>query len=205
MRQTVSVNTTLRHGSLSTGELDTSGKRKNLETASLGKYDLETEGFGNYSTVEFTTGVATVRAGVSDAVVPSQQSTSTNGSTIRSGNGHDRHKLHKPKQITKQIILNETRDIMRQLRYLRQLHGIMNEVIRIENFIAQEAHDHPGKDKNGRWMVSRHETICRHSCSNVETVISIMRPRVACAAHDLAVADTNYFNWRVTWNMQRKM
>ena len=80
----------------------------------------------------------------------------------------------------------------------------MNEEILIEDIIAKEAHDHPGRNKDGNWMVSGYETI-RQSCSNVETVISILRPRVACAAHDLAVADTNYFNWRVTWETQGKM
>ena len=183
-------------GSLSTVELDTPGKRKNLETASLGKYDLETDSFGNYSTVELTTVVATVNARVSDAVVPSRQSTSTNGSTIRSENGRDRNKLHK----SNQIILNATGDITRRLR---QLHWIMNEEIIIEDIIAKEAHDHPGKNKNGNWMVSGYETICRHSCFNVETVISILRPRVACAACDLAVADTNFFNWRMRWENKK--
>ena len=98
----------------------------------------------------------------------------------------------------KQITLTETKDIS------RQLHWIMNAEKKIEDIIAKEAHDHPGMNKDRNWMVSRHETICR-SCSYVETVISILRPRVACAAHDLAVADTNYFNWRVTWETQGKM
>ena len=182
-------------GSLSTVELDTPGKRKNLETASRGKYDLETDSFGNYSTVELTTVVTTVNARVLDAVVPSRQSTSTNGSTIRSENGRDRNKLYKSKQIT----LTETRDIT------RQLHWIMNAKITIEDIIAKEAHDHFGKDKNGSWMVSRYETICRHSCFNVETVISILRPRVACTAYDLAVADTNFFNWRTRWENERSI
>ena len=59
-------------GSLSTVELDTPGKRKNLDTDS----------FGNYSTVELTAVVAAINARVLDAVVPSRQSTSTNGSTF---------------------------------------------------------------------------------------------------------------------------
>ena len=157
-----------------------------LETG-LGPGDLEVDGLGNFSTVEWQTEVATENAGVLSAVVPSRQSTSTDGETNRSENGCDK---------SKQITLIDTRAIT------RQLHWIMNVEIIIEDIIAKEAHDHPGRSKDRNAMVSGYETICRHSCSNVETVISILRPRVACAAYDLAVADTNFFNWRVTRETQ---
>ena len=90
-------------------------------------------------------------AGVLNAVVPSRQSASTDGGTNRSENGCDK---------SKQIILIETKAIS------RQLHWIMNVEIIIEDIIAKEAHDHPGRNKDRNAMVSGYETICRHPCSN---------------------------------------
>ena len=56
--------------------------------------------------------------------------------------------------------------LSRQEAISRQLHWIMNEEIIIEDIIAKEAHDHPGRDKDRNAMVSGYETTCRHPCFN---------------------------------------
>ena len=108
--------------SLSTVELDTSGKRKHLETVSFCQNDLETDAFGDYSTVESKAEVVTVNAKVLDecylhgrARVRTAELSDLRTDTTEAANYSSQTNQTNPVQITPNATEGATEDVSRQL------------------------------------------------------------------------------------------